>query len=479
MLDAATDGDGNIEFEKAAEGFTYFVGERSDPKRGDFKSPFADLIDGSKKVVYRGVTAALSRNGSVKGISAEERKKGKSFLEGQRDRFPKNDKGDAQEIVIQFQAGEADRSKGRILVASGTQSRNVDFWTGKHYRLVPAGMRTEYWENNPLVFYMHHFLIPLGTGSNMFVEDGKLWMPDNIQFHRKKVPVWGFFGGADDFDTGVIADLWDERVLKAVSIHVMMTREDLANIVENDDEIIIPTSEVIEVSVVTIPGDREAVREEEYIAELLERMETRGVDREMAECVSCNAGTYIPPLAMLRQSKSDQAANKGSMKELVKPEVSMSKKEVEKTAPEAEVVEIETPEVEETVLEETVEFEQEIELPVLDLAQAIAQDGQALQTLAMALVEVPEFVQAVSAAVFDQGSTALEAGITEVIPQRVKVVFSGSGQQRETRQEQAAQPVQRPVAVRQAAAAPVALPQANGRTAKRKPGVLDLVRPSR
>lgn len=381
-----------------------------------------------------------------------------------------------QEVVIQFQAGETDRSNGRILVASGTQSRNVDSWTGKNYRLVPAGMRTEHWQKNPLVFYMHQFMVPLGTGPEMFVEDGKLWMKDEIKFHRKKIPVFGWLGTADEFDTAVIADLWGERVLNAVSIHIMLTREDLNNVTENDDEVIIPTSEVIEVSVVTVPGDREAMREEEYIAELIKRMETKGVDREMAECVACNVGSYVPPFTAVRQSISDLTAKNGSMKELDKSEVSMNKKLVAETAPEVEVVEIATPEIEEPVLEATVEFEQEIELAVLDLAQAFVQDEQALHAVAMALVEVPEFIQAIAEAVNEQG-TRLE--VTEVIPQRVKVVIVGSGQQRETRQEQVAQPVQRPVAIKQAAAAPVALPQANGRTARRKPSVLDLVRPSR
>jgi hypothetical protein len=393
-------------------------------------------------------------------------------------RFLEANKDGTQEVVIQFQAGETERSNGRILVASGTQSRNVDSWTGKHYRLVPAGMRTEHWQKNPLVFYMHQFMIPLGTGPEMFVEDGKLWMKDDLKFHRKKIPVFGWLGTADEFDTAVIADLWEERVLNAVSIHIMLTREDLANVTENDDEVIIPTSEVIEVSVVTVPGDRESLREEEYIAELIKRMETKGVEREMAECAACNVGSYVPPFAAARSVKSDLSVNNGSKKEeLDKPEVSMSKTKVEETAPEVEVVESENPEAEEAVLEATVEFEQEIELPVLDLAQAFVQDEQALRTVAMALIEVPEFVQAIAEAVNEQDSTFVE--VVETVPQRVKVVIVGSGQQNGTRQEQVAQPVQRPVAVQQAAAAPVALPQANGRTTKRKPGVLDLVRQPR
>lgn len=403
-------------------------------------------------------------------------------MKHKRNRFWENNEDGEQEVVIQFQAGETDRSGGRILVASGTQSRNTDFWTGKHYRLVPAGMRTEYWEKNPLVFYMHHFLIPVATGSGLYVEDGKLWLPDDLKFHRKKVPIFGFSVG--DFDTGVIADLWEERILNAVSIHIMLTREDLGNIIENDDEVIIPTSEVIEVSVVTVPGDREAGREQEYAHNLLDRMETEGMDREMAECVSCNYGIYghTSPFPVQqggdlgRQENSEQTANKGSFKNLAKLEVSMSKNQVEKTAQEAEEVEVEPTEVEITAQVEELEFEQEIELLVLDLADAIAQDDQALRTVAMALVKVPEFIQAISEAVGSQTSPHI-LEVTEAVPLRAKIVIV-PGQRSETRQEQVAQPVNRPVAVQQAATAPVALPQQNGAGQKRKPGVLDLLPPS-
>ena len=478
MLDAATDGDGNISFEKAAQGFTYFIGERSDPKRGDFKSPFADIIDGTKKVVYRGVTAALSRNGSVKGISAEERAKGKRFLEGQRDRFPKDTEDLMQGVtVLKFEASEPKREKGRVLVSSGNRSRNRDFATGKPYRLVPAGMRTQYWQQNPLIFYMHNFLIPLGTGSEMYVEDGQLWMPDDIKFHRRKVPLFGWAVG--DFDTGVIADLWDERVLNSVSIHVMLTPEDIENVAETDDEIIIPTSEVLEASIVTVPGDRDAQRED-FEAELLQAMINKGVDEEMAKCVSCSPINTLTPFVPASASLKfgEQTANKGSFIDLSKDsEVSMSKNQVEETKEEVEVVEP-TAEIEVTALEEVIEVEQEVEISVADFAEAIAHDGDALRTLALALVQEPLFIQELYEAIALVSPEVSQSEVLEAVPLRAKIVFTGSGHRSEI-EEQVAQPVHRPIAVQQAAAAPVALPQSNGSPQKRTPNVLDLMRPSK
>lgn len=376
--------------------------------------------------------------------------------------------------VLKFEAQETKRENGRVLVASGNRSRNVDFWSGKPYRLNPSGMRTEHWEKNPLVFYMHNFFIPLGTGSGMYVENNQLWMPDDIQFHRQTVPVPTEFG-IGDFDTGVIADLWDERVLQAVSIHVMMTPEDLENIVETDEEIFIATSEVLEVSVVTVPGDRDAKREH-YERDLLEAMVRKGVDREMAECVACNTlPTYVPPMAVIN---SDLSATSGS-KNVEIPEVSMSVELVEEATVETEVEqEIEPTEVEITAQVDEVIVEHEFELSVVELADAIVQDGQALFTLALALVELPEFVQAIAEAVEERSDYVLNPMELVSSPHRIKMVLVGSERQKEPVVEQTAQPVLRPVSVQQAAAAPVALPQANGAQKRRKPTALDLVRPA-
>ena len=81
---------------------------------------------------------------------------------------------------------------------------------------------------------------------------------ENIRFHRRKLSLSGWTAG--EFDTGVIADLYDAGVIRASSVQVMFTAEDIARVFETEEHIILPSSELIEWSLVTAPADREAVR---------------------------------------------------------------------------------------------------------------------------------------------------------------------------------------------------------------------------
>lgn len=388
--------------------------------------------------------------------------------------MPDNGLQSAEGTVIKFQASETVREKGRVLVASGNQSRNRDRNTDLPYRLVPGGMRLEKWEKNPLIFYMHHLGLPLAK-AKMFVEDGKLWAWDNFEFHRKEVPVFTLLG-MEMFPTGAIADLWDEGFLNAVSIHIILSKLDEQGVIETEDEVIIPTSEIIEASVVTVPGDGDATREEqEFLEEFVDRLRVKGVSMDVAECVACNFGNlWTPPTPVLQ---SEQVANRGDL--ISVPEVSMSKTNTEI----AEITEAaeETPveaaaEVTEATLEVTDEVvvEQEIELPVEDLAQAIAEDPAAILIIANALVGVPEFVQQLVVAASAQVQ-AVEPVMQVAMPQKIKLTLTSSVPQGRQEVAQPVQPVQRPVAVQQAVA-PVALPieQANG-AKRRKPSALDLL----
>jgi hypothetical protein len=347
-------------------------------------------------------------------------------------------------------------------------------------------MRLEKWEKNPLIFYMHHMGIPLAK-AEMFIENGQLWAWDAFEFHRKEVPVFSLFGGFGMFDTSAIADLWEEKFLNTVSIHIILSKQDDKNVVEGDEEIVIPTSEVIEASIVTIPGDPDATREEEeFLKEFTERLRSKGVEKEMAECVACSFGNVWTPSLPVWADQSEQTADRSRFIQSISvPEVSMSKNKVEETALETAEVAEETPvepAIEAATLEPTEELviEQEIELPVSDIAEAIAQDAEAMRVIAQALFNMPEFAQHVMSAVGVQAQ-ALEPVIHEVLPQRISVRLVGSGQRQEA-QVAPAQPVARPAAVQQAftqqPVAPVTLPgeQLNG-ASKRKPSVLDLLPP--
>lgn len=408
------------------------------------------------------------------------------------------DSQSSEGTVLKFQAEETVREKGRVLVASGGRSRNRDYWTGKAYRLDPAGMRLENWQKNPLFFYQHHMGIPLAK-AEMFLENGQLWAFDDFEFHRKEVPVFNFFGFGM-FDTNAIAELWEEKFLNAVSIHIILSKEDEENIVELEEEILIPTSEVIEASIVTVPGDPAATREEEeFLAEFQNRLRRKGVPKEIAECVACNSvGELWTPNIPVWRDLSEQAvtSDRSLVFNISVPEVSMNKTKVEKKVEETETTEtLETAEAAEStpvepaaepVVEATLEaeelvIEEEVELPILVIAEAIAQDGQALSAIANALVQMPDFVQHVMNAIGVMQTQQFEPVLqeTQPLPRKVTIKLVGSGPS-PVEQITPAQPVQRPVAVQQAvrqAVAPVALPQgqANG-TKPRKPNVLDLMR---
>lgn len=340
---------------------------------------------------------------------------------------------------VTFQTEETDRQDGRILVASGTRSRNRDYWTGKAYRLVPSGMRFDAWAKTGLVLFMHNFNVPLGR-SSMFLEGGQLFAPDSIDFHKRVVPIAtnNWIGDAvGEFDTSVIADLWDQRYLNSVSIHVMFTQEDEENIVELEDEILIPTSEVIEFSVVTIPGDREANRE---------KMLSMGLNSDLVECLVCDDGEkhqggLVEPGKMYRISSDLLLPDGGKIKgtklsstttDIPNPEVTMEPKEQD-----VDVAEEEKPEVAEIVeeapfvaveLELEEEVEEDLQIDTLELAEAIAQDRQALLVLAQAFAATPEVIS-----VFFEALKINAETFTQVLEApamaRTKIRFVNSRQQ--------------------------------------------------
>lgn len=372
--------------------------------------------------------------------------------------------------VLPFQLEEPKREDGRVLVASGGRSRNRDWWTNKPYRLVPMGMRLENWQKNPLVFWMHDFDIPLAK-ANLFIEDNKLWADDTLQFHRKVIPLAiGFLGSAVGvFDTGVIADLWEEEFYNAVSIHVMMTPQDEEEIIEEDDEIIIPFSEVIEFSIVTVPGDPDAVRQE-----LMDRMIHKGVDRAVAECVTCKDGLVWAPSQKLFVPRNtlleSNTASSGSRRKIhpVPMEENMEPKDlVEETpaaAAEGEIeIELAPVEVDEALVDEIAEsVETEFVLDPIELVQAIIEDEDALATLTIALINKPGFLELIR----DTLGNVVPGEILTAQPQRVTLKFVNGGSRPPQNQP-------KPPA-RQATpkAPPIATPGAD----KRRPSALDLYR---
>jgi len=372
---------------------------------------------------------------------------------------------------LTFQMDEAVREDGRILINSGKTTRNRDWWTGKPYRLVPDGMRLKYFYKNPLVLWMHDFNIPLAKSNDTYIRDGMLWATDDLEFHRRTIPIvamsGGLFGGGaavGEFDTSVVADMWQEGFYNAVSVHVMFRPEDEENIIEEEDEIVAGTSEVLEWSIVTMPGDPESGREE-----MVDRMVHKGMRRDVAEAIASGPGTFaVSGSALYVPSHMLKTANSGSSVSVPvqkKRKVVMSKstpaEEVETTAAEAaeEVADV-TVELEvqdELVIEE--EIEQVIEIPAVELASALAEDEEAMHIMAMALINHSGFGQALAEAYGQSVPPAAELLSAPALPVAIKFVSSGRSQV--SQPAQAARPAvksaYRPTV---AQAAPVALPNA-------------------
>ena len=325
---------------------------------------------------------------------------------------------------LTFQTQESDRSEGRILVASGTQSRNRDYYTGKPYRIVPSGMRYDAWAKAGLVLYMHNFNIPLGRGS-LFLEDGQLFAPDTIDFHRKTIPIAtnNWIGDAvGEFNTEKIAELWEERWLNSVSIHIMFTQEDEKNVVELEDELLIPTSEVIEFSIVTIPGDREANRE---------KFLSMGLTPELVECLLCDDGEkqqdglVHPRQGVYTVDNDIFLPNGGKIKvgtdrsdaahSIPTPEVPMETQEQDVEVADEAIEEVaDTAHVEEpfVAVEMELDFEEgeeELEIDTLELAHALAENQDALRVLAQAFASDPSVIQTFVLAIQENTGHILKA----------------------------------------------------------------------
>lgn len=352
-------------------------------------------------------------------------------------------------IRLQAQRDEA-APGGEIIVHSGTTIRNRDFWTGKPFRFIPSGMRIEYWLKNPQVLWMHNFHIPIGT-SSMYYANGML-MANNLKFHRKKIPVASdkFIGDSvGEFDTGVIADLWDEGWLKTVSVHIILTPDDEMNVIDEEEmaEIIIPTSEVIEYSVVTIPADREAVRM---------RMMGLGVTQDIAECVTCNldagrimrtAESGISRPVSINSEVYEMASTKKEEKEFMSvqpsfataaetesPRLEMAEEGLEPEAVESDVEEAELEvdaEVDEAAGEEVEEQQSIIELgdaEIEALAQALAANERLVEVVMASPVVIARLRLAFGLDALEERVAAMETEepqTLESVPQKFKLVIAG------------------------------------------------------
>lgn len=299
-----------------------------------------------------------------------------------------------------------------IIVNSGNTTRNRDWLSGLPFRLVPAGMRLEAYTKNPVVLWQHVMGLPVAKGQ-LYTADGQL-RGRILDFHRKKMPVANLFeGGVGEFDTGVIADLWNERFLNAVSVHIILSPDDENNIFETESELVIPTSEVIEFSICTIPADRDSIRQRMLsfgVAEpVVDYFSTWGVDRN---------GLAVPQAPIVVEDDM-----RITMRSVGETEILDVSENLESDVQEEEDVVADTDEQDEldaelsVTLEVTEEDERVIQLDLPDLRPYILE-----------LARDPEFVQAVAQAIQDQG--VFTAAASAIAPIRVELKLPSNGARR-------------------------------------------------
>lgn len=145
---------------------------------------------------------------------------------------------------------EATTRKGnKVVAASGQRTRNYDWFSGKYFRIVPAGIRLDNYRNNNVFLWAHdsHSIENVLGNADVQMEGAVLTATPTFHMEHEK--------------SMLASALWNKGVLNAVSVRIGLTTEDIANITETDDEILIPTSELWELSLATIPADAGAVRQ--------------------------------------------------------------------------------------------------------------------------------------------------------------------------------------------------------------------------
>lgn len=142
----------------------------------------------------------------------------------------------------------------RVIVSSGERTRNQTFvydageegWKSVYMRFNPMGIRIDQYLKNPVLLFQHGYggtVHPIG-GATPFHQDGKLYA--DLTFH-----------GLTDYSQ-TVETLWDAGVYRAVSKSVLV---DWDNYTVSEEEILFNGAELVEISVVDIGADPDAIRQ--------------------------------------------------------------------------------------------------------------------------------------------------------------------------------------------------------------------------
>lgn len=149
----------------------------------------------------------------------------------------------------QIQLETKERKGNKVVALSGRVTRNMDWFSGKHFRFMPSGIRLDDYRSNPILLWSH----------NARSLDGVLGTAVVVLENDRLVAEPTFHQASDE--SRLAKKLWDMGVLNAVSVRVGFTADDMEKFVEGEREIVITAGELQELSIVTVPADPGAVRE--------------------------------------------------------------------------------------------------------------------------------------------------------------------------------------------------------------------------
>lgn len=244
----ASDDDGNIDFSKYEKGF-FWVVEDADEKQGDYKLPFATVIDGKLMAVWNGVAAAMGAlNGAQGGVKMPDADREpvykqigvyyKKFGKDQPElsKGLKREVGERVDILMAFEPDSVkDLGDGQFQATVTTS--DVDRMGES---IDTQGITTDAYMQNPVVLYGHDYsALPIGKTTKL--QQFKNKMQATFQLATKEYPF------AD-----TVAQLIKGGYLNAVSIGGVVRQW-------NESYTEIQAMEMVEFSVVPVPANGAAL----------------------------------------------------------------------------------------------------------------------------------------------------------------------------------------------------------------------------
>lgn len=203
VKDWASDSDGNIDFGKYKKAF-FWVDSESGDKQGYYKLPFADIIDGELKAVWRGVAAAkgalTGTRGGVnisdedktsvhaaistyykkfdkeppkmeednKSAEAEEKEGDQEQDNPEENKDPKDDTKSFEKIYTKAELTEKSEKEFTAVASSAIEDRHGEV-------IDQSGWDLKNFKKNPVLLWAHdHYLPAIGRATKIWTENGKL-----------------------------------------------------------------------------------------------------------------------------------------------------------------------------------------------------------------------------------------------------------------------------------------------------------------